>query len=285
VSPTNAMLRAAWERAWIEFRRGFTNTSDVGFYVVMSIVVFAILWVNRDNAVEGQVSLTYAAVALPSIIGGLIAFLAILGIAFSLATEKEDGTLLRAKSLPKGMPGYFLGQILRATLETIAGLAIAVVPPLLLIDGIFVGDPLGLLWLPGLLVLGLLATLPIGVVIGVMVRGVKAVNTWGGLPLFGLIWASGILVPTVALPQWAQVIGQVFPIYWLGLGTRAALLPAEAAALEIGGTWRPGLTVAILAGWAVIGAVVAVPLLRRMAERESGSVIEERRHRALQRTY
>ena len=37
------------------------------------------------------------------------------------------------------------------------------------------------------------------------------------------------------LLQWA---GQAFPLYWLGLGTRSALLPANLASVEIGHSWR-----------------------------------------------
>ncbi|MFA9429014.1 ABC transporter permease [Egicoccus sp. AB-alg2] len=286
MTPLGTAVTAGTERAWIEFRRGFTNATDLGFYVVMSVVVFAILWFNRDTVVQVPgYELPSATYALPSFVGGLIAFLSVLGVAYALAMEREDGTLLRAKSLPHGMTGYVVGQVLRTTLETIAGLTLALVPAMLFIDGILVDGVGGLVWLPAILVLGLLATLPIGVVIGAVVRSVRQVNTWGSLPLFALIWASGIFVPTIALPQWARVVGQLFPVYWLGLGTRAVLLPDEAAALEIGGSWRPGWTVAVLVAWAVAGVLVAVPILKRMAARESGSAIAERRERALQRTY
>ncbi len=37
-----------------------------------------------------------------------------------------------------------------------------------------------------------------------------------------------------ALPTWLQWIGQVFSFYWLGLGTRSALLLADLASVEIG---------------------------------------------------
>lgn len=64
---------------------------------------------------------------------------------------------------------------------------------------------------------------------------------------------------------------------------RSALLPDSAVAVEIGESWRHLETVAVLGAWAVIGLAVAPFILRRMARRESGSTVAERREKALQR--
>jgi ABC-type sugar transport system ATPase subunit len=101
-------------------------------------------------------------------------------------------------------------------------------------------------------------------------------------PIIGLIAISGIFYPITALPHWLQWIGQVFPVYWLGLGMRSALLP-DPAAVEIGGSWRHLETAGVLGAWAALGLLVAPLVLRRMARRESGSVVAERRERTLQR--
>jgi ABC-2 type transport system permease protein len=94
---------------------------------------------------------------------------------------------------------------------------------------------------------------------------------------------SGIFYPIAALAGWLQTLAHAFPLYWLGLGMRSALLPDAAAAAEIGGSWRPVETTLVLLAWAVAGLLLAPPILRRMARRESGSAMEERRHRAMQR--
>ena len=64
---------------------------------------------------------------------------------------------------------------------------------------------------------------------------------------------------------------------------RSALLPDAAAAAELGGSWRPVETTLVLLAWAVAGLALAPPILRRMARRESGSLMEQRRQRAMQR--
>lgn len=85
------------------------------------------------------------------------------------------------------------------------------------------------------------------------------------------------------MPGWLQWVAQVFPVYWLGLGMRSALLPDALSAAEIGESWRHLETLGVLGMWAIIGFVVAPIVLRRMAQRESGSSVAARREKALQR--
>jgi ABC-2 type transport system permease protein len=72
-------------------------------------------------------------------------------------------------------------------------------------------------------------------------------------------------------------------MYWLGLGMRSALLPDGAVVVEIGQSWRPLPTLGVLVAWTVIGLALAPVLLRRMARREAGSSVAERREKAMQR--
>ena len=61
--------------------------------------------------------------ALPSILGALLAFGVIIGPAYALAMEREDGTLLRHKALPHGMQGYVTGQLLYHSLGLVPAAA------------------------------------------------------------------------------------------------------------------------------------------------------------------
>ena len=101
--------------------------------------------------------------------------------------------------------------------------------------------------------------------------------------MMGLVATSGIFYPIGGFPGWLQWIAQVFPIYWLGLGMRSALLPESMVAAEIGGSWRHLETVGVLGLWAIVGLILAPIVLRRMARRESGSRVAERREQAMQR--
>jgi len=157
------------------------------------------------------------------------------------------------------------------------------VPSLLLIPeltGIGLTGWLTFLWV---LALGLLATLPIGAVIGSLAKSPNTVNGLVTLPIIGVTAISGIFYPIFALPGWVQAVAQVFPVYWLGLGVRSAFLPDSAAAVEIGASWRHLETVGVLGAWALVGLALAPMVLRRMARKESGANMEARRQRALQR--
>jgi ABC-2 type transport system permease protein len=103
------------------------------------------------------------------------------------------------------------------------------------------------------------------------------------LPMVGLTIISGIFYPISAMPEWLQGVAQVFPLYWLGLGMRSAMLPDGLAAAELGESWRHLETIGVLGAWAALGLLVAPMVMRRMARRESGSSVAERRERALQR--
>jgi ABC-2 type transport system permease protein len=164
----------------------------------------------------------------------------------------------------------------------VADLAIFLVPSLLIVPGLAVGSLSSWLTLIWVLALGMAASLPIGAVLGSVFTSTRAQGLLT-LPILGMIAISGIFYPITAMPEWLQWIAQVFPIYWLGLGMRSALLPSGAAGVEIGESWRHLETIGVLGAWAVIGLIVAPVVLRRMARRESGSSVAERREKAMQR--
>lgn len=200
----------------------------------------------------------------------------------TLTVEREDGTLLRAKAVPNGMLGYLVGKIVVMSGMTVVSLCLQLVPGLFLLDGLAAGTAGSWLTLAWVILLGLVATLPIGAIVGSLTDNPRSLGIVV-LPLFGLIATSGIFYPIDNLPGWLQGVAQVFPVYWLGLGMRSALLPAGMAAVELGHSWRHLETLGVLGAWAIAGLVLAPVVLRRMARRESGSTVERRRQQAVQR--
>jgi ABC-2 type transport system permease protein len=100
-----------------------------------------------------------------------------------------------------------------------------------------------------------------------------------------LMAPSGLFYPITALPTWMEWVGQAFPFYWVGLGARSAMLPAEMAAAEIGGSWRTVEMFAVLGVWTVIGMLLTPMVLRRMARGQSGSTVAAARDRIMSKGY
>jgi ABC-2 type transport system permease protein len=273
-------VRLGVRRGWSEFVQSLRSSQDQWFYLFTALLAVGYLYLRRDTPVEGT-DLMLPSVALPSILGAMVAFGLVIGPAYALAMEKEDGTLLRAKAVPNGLVGYFAGQLVLHSASIIPQTVAVLVPSFLLFDDLM-AHPGGWFTIVWVLALGLLATLPIGMMIGALVPGVQKIGMWGMLPVMVLAGISGIFYPVQALWGWVQVVAQVFPMYWLGLGMRSAFLPDSYVAAEIGGSWRTLETVAVLGAWAVVGALVAPALLRRMARRQSGSQVAAAKEAATQ---
>jgi ABC-2 type transport system permease protein len=281
MNATTHAIRSGFNRGWTEFKLSLRSPQDQAFYLFMSALVLVYLWFNRNNEVEGT-DLSYPTVVLPSMLGGLLVFSLIIGPASALAMEKEDGTLLRAKAVPHGVVGHVTGHVILNILSIIPSFLVILVPGAILFDGLMQNGLEGWVTVVWVTLLGLWATLPIGIIIGSLVPGVQKVSTWGMLPVLILVGISGIFFPIQNLWGWVQVVAQIFPMYWVGLGMRSAFLPDAAAALEIGGSWRTLETVVVLTAWAIAGSLIAPVVVRRMARRQSGSQVEAAREQALQ---
>ncbi|GAA2572674.1 ABC transporter permease [Actinomadura fulvescens] len=268
-----------WRRGLIELRQSFTNGTELFSHFLWPVLLLIVLWFMRDRDF-GTSGYALGTLVLPSMLG-MNAAMGMVSMSQQLTADREDGTLLRAKATPDGMRGYLTGKIVSVSGGLLADLAILLIPGMVIIGGLATGVEswVTLVWV---LALGLVATLPIGAVLGSIFATARAQGLIQ-LPILGMIAISGIFYPITSLPVWVQWIAQVFPVYWLGLGTRSALLPDDAVTIEIGDSWRHWETVGVLGAWAVLGLIVAPIVLRRMARRESGSSVAERRERALRR--
>ncbi|MCP2295099.1 ABC-2 type transport system permease protein [Nocardia amikacinitolerans] len=283
MNPTTNAVRAGLSRGGIELRQSVTNGQDLFGMLFWPVIMVVVLFFMRDAKFEAS-GFELGSLALPSILGMLVAFNGIFGIGQLLSMEREDGTLLRAKATPNGMVGYLVGKVVTVSGWVLVPFVIVLIPGLFLVGGTELNTVGAWLSLIGVVLLGMLATLPIGACIGSLFVSPRGVG-FASMPIMGLVAVSGIFYPITSMPGWVQGLAQCFPVYWLGLGMRAAMLPDEAAAVELGGSWRHLETIAVLGIWAAAGFLVAPILLRRMARRESGSSVAARREKAMQRAY
>jgi ABC-2 type transport system permease protein len=255
------------KRGGIELRQTLTYWPDLIQILFVPAATIVVLFLMRGHHVPGT-TFSLGSLTLPGVIGMNVVMGGMLGVTGVIAVDREDGTLLRAKATPQGMPGYVIGKIVYIAATTLVGLVATVI--------------LGVAAFPGVTVLGLLATIPVGITAGSMLPNPRYIPLVL-LPFGGLTAISGIFYPITHLAGWLQGIAQVFPMYWLGLGFRAALLPPALSSVELNGSWRLPLVALTLVLWSAVGLAAAPPVLRRMARRESGSRVVARRERAMLR--
>ena len=277
-----AAVRAGLSRGWIETRQKLTETVYVIGHVIPPVAYVAVLVFMRGKTVPGT-DFALVAMVLPSLVGMSIAYGGLSAPALSITADREDGTLLRAKATPNGMLGYLIGKIVMFALTTLLGLIAIVIPGIMIVDDVIL-DARAWLLLALMFVVGMVSTVPIGVALGSLMKSsVQAMLVPLACTL--IMVASGIFYPITVLPTWLQWVAQAFPVYWLGLGARSAMLPAEMVAAEIGQSWRTVEMFAVLGVWAVIGLLLAPILLRRMARRQSGSALAKLRQRFIAKGY
>lgn len=276
------VLRGAARQARIELRIQLFSPMVLS-WLAFPVIGLVVLYFLREQEVMGS-GISVAQLGVPGILAMTLISSGVLGVAGQLVTERDDGTLLRAKATPHGVLSHLVGNVLIFTGTALGPVVALLVGAAFVFDGITPGDASGWLTFAWVGVLGLFATLPLGALIGAVLR-TPVMLAWASLVVYGAVAISGIFYPISALPGWLQGIGQALPIYWLGLGLRASLLPPEAAALELGGSWHLWETAAVMGGWAVLGLVLAPIALRRMARRQSGSQVAAARDRIIAKGY
>lgn len=282
--PTANAARAGLSRGLIEFRASMSNAQEVVFgYLLLPVVFLAMTLFIGDDGGEGGV--TPGMVIIFSGIVLMVAMLSMTTTAQVLATEREDGTLLRSRAVPHGMVGYAVGKIVHILLMSVLALVLMLVPALLFVDGVAVQGWTGALTLVWVCLLGLTALAPIGAVFGALINNPRMGVGLAMLPVMALLGISGIYFPLEVLPGWLQAVAMAFPVYWIGDGLRAALFPAEVLRAGDFGFAQLPLVAGVLALWTVLGFLVAQGVLRRMARRTSGSRVQAAREEAMKRAY
>ena len=103
--------------------------------------------------------------------------------------------------------------------------------------------------------------------IGLMVRTPEAAQAAGFLPIFPLVFASSVFVPTEAMPGWLQAFAENQPITIVANTVRSLMIPEES--LEFLGLNQGTLILQSL-GWIVAILAVFAPLAVRQYKKAVG---------------
>ncbi|GAA2685064.1 ABC transporter permease [Streptomyces lunalinharesii] len=271
-------LRAGVRRGGIELRHLLRDRKEMSGYL-SNVVVALVLATFISDDVPGT-RIPMAQLTLSGFAAYLLFQIGVINLPQMLVTEREEGTLLRLRATPGGIPAYLVAKALLVVGMALATLVVLLGAAAALVDGPLPHGPGGwltLLWVTGL---GLLAVVPLGAAIGAVLPNPREALALIMLPAMALLVTSGAMFPLTTLPTVVQNIASVFPLRWMAQGLRASLLPDAARAAEPAGSWQLPTVAAVLAAWAVLGFLLAVPLLRRAARRESGSRLTARQSKA-----
>lgn len=231
--------------------------------VLPPLVMVLSLWYYRNSHLMG-VPLPVA--VLPGLLTLQVTMISFSGVLISLLIERDDGTLQRARTLPRGTAIFATGHAVHHTLSTLLG-SLLLVPVFFFVKGFEVNA--GVL-LVGVLV-GLLLCTSWALILGSIVRSGASSVSAAMTPFVIVLIVSGLVVPLSMCPDWMKAVGQVSPLFWLGQLFRMGMLPDSAGVLEVAGRFRPGAAAANLAVWTGVGVVLAPILLKRLTRRAVGT--------------
>lgn len=256
-------------QARIELKQYFTPIrmlfALMGPVVVLVLIRMGLInWVGGIDAFRWLVS-AYVGTALT--ITGLVT------IASTIIGDQEDGTLLRAKTLPGGMLGHLSAKVIALMVESLLSIILTLMAALIG-AGEWLIKPTGwLLILPLVIVVAVAVTAPLGLIMGGLARKVSDV-IYVSIIGFGIIAISDLLVPPGLMPGWVTSIAKAFPAYWLGYASRLSLLGPESAFVEMSAIeWAVGLLILVV--WFCIGILILPKAMRKLSRRQSPSMLDK----------
>jgi ABC-2 type transport system permease protein len=230
-----------WAQARLEWRLLMTNGEQVLLTLVIPLAVLVAL-TTLDLADIGT--------ATPGVMALAILSSAFVATAIATGFERRSGVLKLLGATPLGRSGLLVGKV-AATLAVIV-VQLVLIGIVALVLGWEPPAPLPLALL-GLVGLGTLALGAWGFALAGLLRAEATLAVANGIFLL-LLFAGGTVLPVDRLPGPLAAVTGLLPSAALGEGLRAALDPA--------GPVMPWTQLAILAGWAAAGVLVAVRTFR-----------------------
>lgn len=266
-------------QAKVEIRHKFRPLPLLGLFF-FPLVIYLLYAFNDDflgsEANRRALALAYVPVSL--------AMTGMLTMSSAIMADQDDGTLLRAKVLPGGIPAYLMGKLVSLSTTGLLGSLLVLVATQAAIGDVFPSSATGWFGFIALVILALASTTPIGIVLGGLAR-----NVLMSLPVtlagFGLVAISGIFYPLDNLPGTIQTIARAFPIYGLGELARVILAPGATVAEVQELIVDQPLIIVTPIMWAIVGLALCPFALRLMSRRQSGSRLTSIQSRRLNRGY
>lgn len=243
----------------------------VGLFLPV-VLVAVLLWLGLEKwiggpALFGWIISSYLAVAV-SITG-------ILTLSSTIIAEQEDGTLLRAKTLPGGFGAHILARLTVLTAKSLVSAFLVIATVYIGTNGRVFELHAGLLLLIPFSVFAVAVTSPLGIIAGGFSKKLTGV-LYISAATYALVAISHIFFPASFMPEWLTVIASIFPLLWLGYMARAIVVTDEAV-LQMFGVPSPEqwiIGALVVTAWFVVGVLFSPRALRALSRRQSGRRLE-----------
>jgi oleandomycin transport system permease protein len=254
-----AGLRNSFTLTWRSLLKIPTNMEDL-FSLSLTPIMYLLLFTYVfGGAISGNTH-TYLQQELPGILVLSVVF-ATMGTGMMLNADITTGVFDRFRSLPIARWAPLAGAIMGDAIRYVISIAVT------LGFGFILGfritaSPLSAVMGCLLLLAFALAMCWFSALIGVLMKSPQAVQGFGYLLMFPIVFGSNLLVPTSTMPGWLQAFVKVNPVTYLSDAERALLVGGTAAGPAAGPVERSLL-------WAlgifVVFAPLAVAMYRRRA--------------------
>ncbi|ACQ81416.1 ABC-2 type transporter [Beutenbergia cavernae DSM 12333] len=230
-------------------------------YPLLMLPIFATVFAGQAQGGQGA-SIPFAQYFLPGMVATGVMLSSFQTLAIGIAAERDDGTLKRLRATPVSAVGYFLGKTGQVLVVGVVQTTLLLILAAVAFD-VPLPDSLDrwatFAWV---FVLGTATGAVCGVAFSSVPRSGRSASAVVTSVVLVLQFISGVFFPFFDLPGWMQAVASVFPLRWIAQGMRAALLPEQAAALEVGGEWQLPVVAAVVLAWGVVGLVAGARTFR-----------------------
>lgn len=236
-----AGLRESLTLTWRSLLKMPTNIEDL-FSLSLTPIVYLLLFTYVfGGAISGSTH-KYLQYALPGVLVMSVVF-ATMGTGMMLNADITTGVFDRFRSLPIARWAPLAGAIGGDAVRYVISIGVTLGFGMILgfrVEASPFSAAIGCL----LLLVFALAMCWFSALIGVLLKSPQAVQGFGFLLMFPLVFGSNLLVPTATLPGWLQAFVKVNPITYLTQAERALLVGGPAAgAVERSLLWSLGIFV------------------------------------------
>src|SRR5699024_2673702 len=123
-TPVRPVLGAALHRARVELRLSLLSPM-VLFAFLAPAIMLGILFCARDSPLM-ESALSVGQFLVPAYLAFGIISGGVLGVSGEITTERDDGTLLRAKTVPHAMTGHLIAKFFVSILTTLLPMAVTI---------------------------------------------------------------------------------------------------------------------------------------------------------------